>query len=300
MTSQGSGGSGQEASPDDPTRVDLEALGNLGAPPPQSSPLAAEPMLAGTPPPPPGQGPPPIGQQPPAPAPLPPPWGPAPVATAAWAPAPAAGRYAVPGAPGLEYSGALPRFVAYLIDSFMLGIVSLVISGIVGSAAPGSSVAAFAGGLLGLLVDAAYFVLLWTSDGRATVGMRLLKLQIGNAVDGRVISPEQAVRRWLAYGLWVPSVVVFPGLAALASFAWFVWVLVLLGSIATSPTHQGLHDRFAETAIVQPAGGAANAVVMGCLAIVVIIVVVVFGSIVALIFLGSQVSSILSNVGTSV
>ena len=57
-------------------------------------------------------------------------------------------------------------------------------------------------------------------------------------------------------------------------------------------------DRFANTAMVRPANaGNAAGIVIGCLLIFVAVAVL---SIVALIFLGSQVSTILSTVGESV
>ncbi len=209
-------------------------------------------------------------------------------------------RYGVPGAPGLEYAGALPRFVAYLIDSIILSLISILVLAATTAAAPDSTAVQLLGQLLGVVIDAGYFTLLWTSGGRATVGMRLLRLQMGNAADGRLIGSGQALRRWLAFGSWVPSVVVVPGLAALAIIVLVVWTLTLLFTIATSPTHQGLHDRFADTAVVQPAGGAGSSVALGCLAVAVIAGLLVLVSIVALIFLGAQVSTILSDVGTSV
>jgi hypothetical protein len=42
------------------------------------------------------------------------------------------------------------------------------------------------------------------------------------------------------------------------------WNLVLVASTITSPTKQGLHDRFASSALVRPAG-AGNRWALGCL-----------------------------------
>jgi uncharacterized RDD family membrane protein YckC len=274
---------------DDPTRTDLGDLAGMRPPPPASSPPVS------APPPPPASGAPWAAAPPP-----PPPTGMPAQGTPPWMPPGGAGRYGVPGAPGLEYAGALPRFVGYLIDAFLLFLVSIVISAATSSSSPGSTAVRLLGGLLGVVISAGYFTLLWTSSGRATLGMRLLRLQLGNAVDGRMIAPGQALRRWLAYGSWLPSLVAIPSLVGLAGLVYGAWSLVLLFTIATDPTHQGLHDRFAETAMVQPAGGVVSGAALGCLAIVVVAGLFVLGSIVALIFLGGQVSTILSEVGTSI
>ena len=52
--------------------------------------------------------------------------------------------------------------------------------------------------------------------------------------------------------------------------------------------------------MVQPAGGSTNGMVMGCVVILAVVVGLFVLSFIALIFLGAQVSSILSDVGTSV
>jgi hypothetical protein len=88
-------------------------------------------------------------------------------------------------------------------------------------------------------------------------------------------------------------------LGALSGGVLFVWMIVLLITTATSPTKQGLHDRFANSAVVRPTN-AGNTAVVACLVIVLILVALTVLSIVALIFLGSQVSDILSSVGGSV
>jgi hypothetical protein len=109
-----------------------------------------------------------------------------------------------------------------------------------------------------------------------------------------------AFRRWLAMGSWVGMFAVLPLVGALASLALLGWQLVLLVTTASSPTRQGLHDRAAGSAIVQPASGSGNALVIGCVVIVAILAVTVLVSIVALVFLGGQLESILSAVGESI
>ena len=152
--------------------------------------------------------------------------------------------------------------------------------------------------IIALAIEAAYFSLLWASGGRATIGMRLLKLQVGDATSGNRIPIATAFRRWLGFGAWLNLIAFVPVLGAFASLAVFAWQVILLVTTATHPQKMGLHDRFANTAMVRPANASnAAGIVIGCLLIVVAVAVL---SIVALIFLGGQVSAILSEVGESV
>jgi uncharacterized RDD family membrane protein YckC len=236
----------------------------------------------------------------------------------AWAPPTPAG----PGAAALEYASTPARFVAYLVDGFVLSIVALALTfGAMAagldpynlatlSQSPGgfdvtlgtggSALALVVIGIISTAISAAYFILLWSGSGRATLGMRLLKLQVGGAADGRTLTRTQAAKRWFALTGWVSIASVVPALATSVSGLALVWGLILLVTVVTSPTRQGLHDRFAGSAMVQPAGGAPDGIIIGCLLLIGALVLVSLVSIVALIFLGGQVSTILSTVGESV
>lgn len=245
------------------------------------------------------------------PPPPPPLSGQPPAVASGWAPYPARQEIA----PGLVLSSTLPRFVAYWLDGILLAIVGGVIGGILGAfgwapsaAAPfDPSVALDYGTLfvvdpvstaLGVVLSAFYFIGSWTGGRRGTPAQRLLKLQVGNAFDGRALSFDQATRRWLGLGEFLILLGLIPGFGAAIGLS-LLWQIVLLITTATSPTKQGLHDRLANSAVVRPID-AGNGVVMACLVILAIIVAISLLSIVALIFLGSQVSDILSAVGESV
>mgnify|MGYP000067664676 CR=1 FL=1 len=91
---------------------------------------------------------------------------------------------------------------------------------------------------------------------RATVGMKALGMQIGNAGDGKTLTTDQAIRRWLA--LSAPSILAqaFQPIAVIdlvLSIAAFAWVIYLVYSTAQSPTKQGWHDVFANTMVVKAA-----------------------------------------------
>jgi uncharacterized RDD family membrane protein YckC len=341
MTWQGSGTGAPGEPDDDATRTDIPVPGQPAPPPftppaddtatapvpePPSpfapgGPLAADdglgapgdPSAGGAPLPPaaPPEGPP--AGLPPAPGQqAPTPWAAPVAASGGWGTVPPdSGRFAVPGAPGLVYAGALPRFVAYIIDLILIAIVATIVTIpfaepiITESLAGGGAAGGLAmaprfgiGTIIQLVIDAAYFSLLWASGGRATIGMRLLKLQVGDATTGNRIPIPTAFRRWLAFGAWVQLIGFVPALVAVAGLGVFAWQLVLLVTTASHPQKMGLHDRFANTAMVRPANaGNAAGIVIGCL---VIFVAVALLSIVALVFLGGQVSAILSSVGESV
>ena len=228
-----------------------------------------------------------------------------------WAPYPARREVA----PGLVLSDTAPRFIAYLLDGFLLGIVGAVIGGILGSVGwtpvepppfdpygPIDYNALFVadpvGTVLTVVLSAVYFIGSWTGGRRGTPGQRLLKLQVGNAFDGRPLTFGQAIRRWLGLGEVIVLLALIPGFGGAAGL-WFLWAIILLITTATSQSKQGIHDRLANSAVVRPVN-AGNTAVMACLVIVLIIVAISLISIVALIFLGGQVSEILSAVGESV
>jgi uncharacterized RDD family membrane protein YckC len=175
----------------------------------------------------------------------------------------------------------------------------------IGSSVPGSvDNDPTGGGLLSIvstLVGAAYFILSWSGGRRATLGQRVFKIQVGNAFDGRPLTSTQAFKRWIGLGSVLGLLAVIPStsLYGVASLAELVGTVVLLISTSTSPTKQGLHDRFANSAVVRPIG-ASTGLATTCLVIVIGLLVVAFLSIIALIFLGGQVSAILSAVGESV
>jgi uncharacterized RDD family membrane protein YckC len=258
-----------------------------GTPPPAQPP-------AGPPPGPWGSSPPPLSPpQPLAGGPL---LSASPAPTAAWVQASSA-QHEV--APGLVFSGTPARFVAYLIDGFLLFIVAIVVAiafGASAGAAFGRGVSTTVGlvaGLMVVVIDAAYFIGFWTTR-RATLGQMVLNIQVGNAFDGKVLTLSQASIRWfLLTGLASVVQLILPALGILATL---LWALVLLISTVSSPTKQGLHDRFAGSAVVRPVG-ASNALVWTCLIVIVLLIV---GPILLLASVGPQMSTILSSIGQSV
>ena len=210
------------------------------------------------------------------------------------------------------YAGALPRFAAFVVDMFIVGIVISIVALPFTPAATQvtqmtgfwSSTTSYAvrsglGSLIGVILEAIYFVLLWMSSGRATLGMRLFSLQVGRMDDGQRLPFQAALVRWLAFGSWFGLLGLVPALASVGSLLQLGWSIVLLVSTIASPTHQGIHDRIAGSAVVRPAN-AGNGLAITCVVIALIVPLLAIISFIALIFLGAQVSSILSDVGTSI
>jgi hypothetical protein len=69
------------------------------------------------------------------------------------------------------------------------------------------------------------------------------------------------------------------GDARAVGLAQLVWAIVLLISTTTSPTKQGLHDRFANSAVVRPAG-AGTGLATTCLVVVIVLLLIGLASIV--------------------
>lgn len=168
---------------------------------------------------------------------------------------------------GLVYADVPNRVIAFIIDAILLGIIGIVVAGILGGMGLSSGtlnpdltftinpVGVLVQGIINLVISAAYFIYTWTSM-RATIGMRLLGMQIGNAGDGGTLTTNQAVRRFLA--IWGPNVFAqvlqpVPVIGWVFGLLALVWIIYLIYTTSKSPTKQGWHDVFANTQVVKAA-----------------------------------------------
>jgi uncharacterized RDD family membrane protein YckC len=200
----------------------------------------------------------------------------------------------VPGAPGFVFASVSARLVAYIVDALIVGTAGAAVAIALGF----SRVSADTGymtsespavyvtfGLLGF----AYFVIFWTGGRRATPGQRMFDIQVGNAFDGRPLTFEQAVRRWVGYGSVLGLLAIIPRLSGPASLLSLVWVVILLATTARSPTKQGLHDRFANSALVRPSTSPSSGPALACLIVVVLLVILIaIGILAALVYLTGE------------
>lgn len=174
----------------------------------------------------------------------------------------------VAGPAGYVYGDVPNRSIAFIIDYIVMFIVGVIVGGILlavlgdrvtienGTVTTVNTTTSLATTLLSYAVIAGYFYICWTGM-RATVGMKLLGMQIGHEEDGRTVTPNQAIVRLVAMfgpGFVASAVSAFAlGLGAILSLVSFVWFLVLLYTTAKSPTKQGLHDQYAHTMVVKAA-----------------------------------------------
>lgn len=170
-----------------------------------------------------------------------------------------------PGPAGLLYADVPNRIMALIIDIIVLSVIGFVLAWAFGGlvSEPGAidatrgelDIAAFLIVLvLQLGVSFAYFGGSWTL-AKATLGMRMLGLRIGDETDGRAIVWRQSLVRWLLLGipsLLVSLAVYVPNtIGVILSALGVAWLLLLLYTMAQSPTKQGLHDRYAHTILVR-------------------------------------------------
>jgi uncharacterized RDD family membrane protein YckC len=211
----------------------------------------------------------------------------------------------VPGAPGLVFAETAPRFVAFFIDTILLAIIGSVVAAALGygttvvtrtptttSTFVSVSGAAFTIPLA--ILSLVYFVFFWTGGRRATIGQRIFNIQVGNAFDGRGLTIDQAVRRWLGLGMAIGLLALIPSMVRAANLIELVWAIVLLFTTVTSPVKQGLHDRFAGSAVVRPAGSGSGAAT-ACLVIVVILIVISIVALVGLALAADEIREILED-----
>lgn len=207
----------------------------------------------------------------------------------------------VPGAPGFVFASMLARFVAYVIDGLIVVLLYLIPLVALEAVMSGeSNLKLFLTAIVSTVVSFAYYIGSWRSGRRATLGQRLVKIQVGNAFDGRTLTFEQATSRWFALAFPFQAIAVIPALAQPVSGLLLLWAVVLLFATAVSATRQGPHDRFARSAVVQRAGAGSSGLVLGCLLVIVIIAALAAASIAALYLLGDQMEEILRQIGESV
>ena len=172
---------------------------------------------------------------------------------------------AQPGPKGFVYADVPNRAIAYIIDAIILGIVNFVailVLSAVGfrvytfdfvNGAQYNYIASIILAAIGLAISGAYFIYTWTKR-RATVGMQVLGMQVGDAGSGATLTQDQAIKRWIALGAPfgilqafnpLPLIGLVVGLAALG------WFIYLVYTTYQSPTKQGWHDIFAHTMVVK-------------------------------------------------
>lgn len=171
----------------------------------------------------------------------------------------------MPGPAGLYYADVPNRIMALIIDIIVLSVVGFILAWLFGGLVSEPGALDSAGGeldigaflmvlILQMVISFAYFGGLWTVVG-ATVGMKMLGLRIGDEAEGGSVEWRRSLIRWLLLGIpallaslavYVPNTI-----GVILTILGVLWMLLLLYTIAQSPTKQGLHDRFAHTILVK-------------------------------------------------
>lgn len=199
-------------------------------------------------------------------------------AATGWVP-PGAGMPASP-VEGYHVAGVGTRVVAWFLDVSVLTIVTLVIVVValivLGQAFSQNEFAVSAlTAILTVGLSFLYFVGPWTGGSGATLGMRSVGVRVVSAAGGTLeIGP--AILRWVALGWPAAFVALIPVVGSVASWALTGWTIVLLLTTAMSDTKQGLHDRFAGSAVLRRNGAGSGWAVVGCLLILGALVLLAF------------------------
>ena len=126
----------------------------------------------------------------------------------------------------MEKVGFGTRFVAFIIDAILLGVVNQIVASIFGGGDP-TRVSG-----LTTLIGIAYIVGLWTYWGGQTIGKKAMGIKIVKA-DGTPFGLVPAIIRYVGY--IVSAVVILLG---------FIWILF-------DPNKQGWHDKIAGTYVIR-------------------------------------------------
>lgn len=173
----------------------------------------------------------------------------------------------IPGPGGVALADTPNRVIAAVIDFIILGVIGFIVgaiihpilgerfgAGIFSFTVP-SLLSSIVVAVIMFVVAGAYFVGMWTRMQGATLGMRVLKLQVRDAASGGPVSQQQAINRFLVLGgPWALSFIyAWGGIGLIISVLVLVYYIYLLVTIAQSPTRQGFHDQYAKTVVAKVA-----------------------------------------------
>ena len=160
-------------------------------------------------------------------------------------PAPAAGMGGAPAAAsGVGQPGnLLDRFLARLIDGFIIGVVYVIVSQIINAVVDSFFLYFAITSVIGAVIFLGYFAYMESARGQ-TVGKQVMKLRTFGPDGSSNPTMEQAVRRNIWEGFGILGVIpiiggMIGGLAALAA------VILIAVQINSDPRRQHWFDKFA-------------------------------------------------------
>ncbi len=205
-------------------------------------------------------------------------------------------------------AGVGARTVAYLLDAALISIIPTLLTfavidlrGLFRAAIEASQTGAnpqmtlpvtlpfILVSLVALGIQFIYFVGFWTSGGRATPGMRVMRMQVIDAASGQELGLMPAITRWVLLGAPLGLLAVVEPLQAFASSLSLLVLFVVLLTIIANDRRQGFHDRAAGSLVIRDAHSGNAATVVGCLLVVAILVVVaIVAGIIAISIIGPE------------
>lgn len=161
-----------------------------------------------------------------------------PPAEPAWTGAPAPQVPTRPGPmPGWHYAGFWVRFLAFLIDAIVIGLLSAALIPITGAqittTTNGVVTVNVVGNAYSTLIGLVYFIGFWAWRGQ-TVGMMPFNMQVVGVADGKKIDVVRGLLRYV--GLIIAAIPLLIGL---------IWA-------AFDARKQGWHDKIASTVVIRP------------------------------------------------
>lgn len=130
--------------------------------------------------------------------------------------------------------------------------------------------------LIGLGIQFLYFVGFWTSRWRATPAMIGLKMRVVDERTGGTLSATQATKRWIALGWPLALLGLVPALQAVQGLLQFGLTVFLFFTTVTNDRRQGLHDKWANSLVIRSVTSGNGATFVGCLVWGVLVILLTF------------------------
>lgn len=154
-----------------------------------------------------------------------------------WTGAPATTPVTRPGPmAGYHYAGFWVRFLAFVLDAIVLGIIAAALTPFVGSqvTVTGSTFTVnYTANAYSTLIGLVYFIGFWAWRGQ-TVGMMPFNMRVVGVADGKKIDVVRGLLRYVGYLL-----------SAIPLLLGFIWA-------AFDARKQGWHDKIAGTVVIRP------------------------------------------------
>jgi uncharacterized RDD family membrane protein YckC len=139
--------------------------------------------------------------------------------------------------PGWHYAGFWVRFLAFIIDGIVIGLLTAALIPFTGAqittTTNGLVTVNVIGNAYSTLIGLVYFIGFWAWRGQ-TVGMMPFNMQVVGVADGKKIDVVRGLLRYVGFII-----------AAIPLFIGLIWA-------AFDSRKQGWHDKIASTVVIRP------------------------------------------------